>query len=193
MKALVGVSCLIAALTVLPQIGAHPSTKKLEPKVNVTVVTILASDRCKCIDPRLKDIAVEVQKADPNLKGFSLVSMTQKALPADEVCKFACIEDTYIEVVVRQCIDKENKVSLAVTPPQQNEIVYRSVCGKFFPIVTRYQAKEQVPPMWVAKALGEAMGGGPVTGQMLAFNTLLEARTRARLIIAIRAQPCLVK
>ena len=70
--------------------------------MQVTVVVILASDRCKCIDPRLKEIACELQKCDPKLTGFALVSMTEMSLPADGKGKFVCIEDTCVEVVIHK-------------------------------------------------------------------------------------------
>jgi hypothetical protein len=124
-------------------------------KVKVTFVVILASEEGDTVDKRLKDIAEEVRKLNPNLKTFRLKTMTSKSLPPEEKGKFDTIDDKTTQITVRHGADKENRVSLAVTPPDQGEIVYRTVCGKFLPIVTRYQTK-----------------------------------SKERLILAIRVQPC---
>jgi len=172
---------------------ACPGQDKQPPpedsKVKVTVVVILASERCEFIDPRLKDVAVEVQKNNPKLKGFTLVSMTQMSMSAEEKASFACIDDTTVAVVVRNCMDKNGKVCLAVKPPLQDEVVYKTVCGKFLLIVTRYQGREHIPVRWAAVALTQAMAGGP-SGPLVAGETLEVARTRDRLIVAIRVLAC---
>ncbi len=186
MMALLMMTGFIAAL----DCPGQPPAKQPEASVQITVVVILASDRCKCIDPRLAEIACELQKAHPKLTGFTVVSMTKMSLPADGKGKFVCIEDTCVEVVVRKCVDANNKVCLQVTAPLQDKVVYDTICGKFCLIMTRYKVPEQIPPTWVAQALGRAIGGGPVAGPLMAAGTLLEGRTRARLVLAICAQPC---
>jgi len=163
--------------------------KQAVTKVEVTVVVILASERCVYIDPRLKDIATELRKEEPSLTGFTLVSMTKLPLAAEEKGKFACVEDAFVQVVVNNCKDDNNKVCMIVTAPLQNEIKYKTVCGKFLPLVTRYQTKERVPVRWVAVALCEAMAGGPL-GPLMACETLDGKRCRDRLILAIRVTPC---
>jgi hypothetical protein len=129
------VTCVLAP-------AAGPAAK--EPKrVKVTVVTILASARNNQVDPRLKAIADEVRTTDPQLTGFKLVSMEWKSLEVDEKASFPLVDKQAAQVVIRHPADKHNRVSLAVTPPQQGEFVYRSACGKFLPIVTRYQTGAQ--------------------------------------------------
>jgi hypothetical protein len=54
---------------------------------------------------------------------------------------FELVDGKTVTVVVKQSADKENRVGVAVTAPDQGEIVYRTVCGKFLPIVSRYQTK----------------------------------------------------
>jgi len=112
-----------------------------DEKIKVTVVVILASEEGDKIDPRLKAIAEEVQKLNPNLKSFQLKTMTCKSLQQGEKGSFALIDDKTAQVVVKHGADKCNKVALAVTPPDQGEIVYSTVCGKFLPIVTRCNTK----------------------------------------------------
>lgn len=110
-------------------------------KVKVTVVVILASESDGPVDAQLKDIAGEIRRINPNLKSFKLASMIKKSLVPEEKATFALVENKSVQVIVKHGADKDNKVSLAITPPEQGEIVYRTVCGKFLPIVTRYQTK----------------------------------------------------
>lgn len=123
--------------------------------VKVTLVVILASEEGNKIDKRLATIADEIRKHEPKLKSFHLKSMTTKSLAPGEKMPFALIEDKNALVVIKHGADKENRVSLAVTAPNQAEIVYRCVCGKFLPIITRYYTK-----------------------------------SKERLILAVRVQPC---
>ena len=51
------------------------------------------------------------------------------------------VDEVTAQVIVKHGADKNNKVSLSVTAPEQGEIVYRTVCGKYLPIVTRYQTQ----------------------------------------------------
>jgi hypothetical protein len=124
-------------------------------KVKVTVVVILASEEGKTIDKQLKLIAQEVQEKNPSLKSFKLERMTDKSLKPDEKAAFTLVDGKSAQILVKHGADANNKVSLAITVPDQGEIVYKTVCGKFLPIVTRYQTK-----------------------------------SKERLIVAIRVQPC---
>ncbi len=45
--------------------------------------------------------------------------------------------------MIRHGLDAENRISVSVTPPEQGEIAYRTVPGKFLPIVTRLQTKDR--------------------------------------------------
>src|SRR5262249_40589280 len=111
--------------------------QKKDGKIKVTVVVILASERPGEVDPRLKGIADEVNKKDPALKSFQMQSMSCLSLPANKEASFKLVEDQVAQVVIHHGADAENRVSLAVTAPRQGEIVYRTVCGKFLPIITR--------------------------------------------------------
>ncbi len=176
-------------LVLLAGLLGTPAAAQEAKKVKVTVVVILASERAHETDPRLKCIADEVRKHDPNLCGFTLVSMACKSLAVDEKAAFPLPEDTRAEVVVHCCGDKRKRVCLGVTPPLQGEIVYRTVCGKFLPIVTRYQTQERIPPRVVVQALG-ALATLRSSGSLLAGALLWDGRARDRLILAIRVQPC---
>jgi len=132
----------LAGFVVLVSCLAGPDPAPEEPKrVKVTVVTILASDKGDEVDARLKGIAAEVRKMNPQLKAFKLVSMASKSLAVDEKAAFPLVDEQSAQVVIRHSADPNNRVSLGVTPPKQGEIAYRAVCGKFLPIVTRYQTE----------------------------------------------------
>ena len=127
-------------------------------KIKVTVVVILASEQGNTIDPRLKDIAAEVQKLNPNFKSFQLKTMTCKSLEPGVKATFPCIEDKSAEVTVKHAADKNNKVSLAIVPPDQGEIIYRTVCGKFLPIVTRCKTKSKDERLILAVRVQPCLG-----------------------------------
>lgn len=112
-----------------------------ESKVKVTLVVILATEQGNEVDKRLRDIAKEIQKENPNLKSFQLKKMMDRSLAPNEKVSFATVDDKSAQIIVKHGANKENRVSLAVTAPNQGEIVYETVCGKFLPIVTRYQTK----------------------------------------------------
>lgn len=135
--------------------AAQACQKKDAPRVKVTMVVILATEEGNFVDKRLKPIAEEVRKLNPQLKSFHLKSMTNKSLAPEEKASFPLVDDRSAVVVVKHGADADNRVGLAVTAPNQGEIEYRTSCGKFLPIVTRYHTK-----------------------------------SRERLILAIRVQPC---
>jgi hypothetical protein len=112
-------------------------------KVKVTVAVILASDRHKEVARELKCIAQEVQKKYPALIGFRLGEITCKSLTVGESEKFALVDDEVATVLVRHGADSKNRVGLTVKPPLQGEIQYTTCCGKFLPIVTRYETKDK--------------------------------------------------
>ncbi len=127
---------LVLLIRLTAQVAACPNEK-----VKVTLVVILASEEGDFVDKRLKAIAKEIQEKNPNFKSFKLETMTIKSLSPDEKAMFALVDEKSAQIVVKHGADKNNRVSLAVTAPDQGEIVYRTVCGKFLPIVTRYKTK----------------------------------------------------
>jgi hypothetical protein len=112
-------------------------------EVRVTLVVILATDRNNVVDRELKCIAEEVRKLYPNLTGFRLEKTTWKSLPVGESEKFEAVDHEVARVLVRHAADSKNRVGLTVKAPLQGEIQYTTCCGKFFPIVTRYQTKQK--------------------------------------------------
>jgi hypothetical protein len=151
---------LLSTLAAVLAMLAHAPADAFCPgaKIKVTVVVILASEEGNTIDPRLKAIAEEVQKLNPNLKSFQLKTMTCKSLEAGEKAIFPCIDDKTAEVTVKQASDKNNKVGLAIVPPDQGEIIYRTVCGKFLPIVTRCKTKAKEERLILAVRVQPCLG-----------------------------------
>ena len=128
---------LVSMFTFLP--GAPAQAPSAPPKVKVTLVVILARESGSTIDKKLTAIAEEVQLKNPNLKSFRIKSMASQSLAADVATVIPLVDDKTVTITIRHCADKEKRVCLAVTPPDQGEIVYRCVCDKFLPIITRYQ------------------------------------------------------
>ncbi len=114
-----------------------------EEKVKVTVVAVLATENNKHVDPQLKCLADEVRKIEPKLTGFRTARATCKSLAVNEEFKFPLVDKEVASVLVQHGADKDDQVGLTVKAPQVGEIVYTSACGKFFPIVTRYQTKDK--------------------------------------------------
>jgi hypothetical protein len=126
------------AVCLLP---AHACCPK-PANVKITVVVILATESGDTVDKRLMHIASEIQKLNPGLKSFELKSMTDRSVPPGEKVTFPLVDAQKALIVVKHAADDGNKVGLAVTAPDQGEIVYSTVCGKFLPIVTRYETKK---------------------------------------------------
>jgi hypothetical protein len=112
-------------------------------EVKVTVAVILATDRNNQVARELKGIAQEVQKKYPHLRGFRLEQITGKSVSVGKSENFALVEDEVATVLVRHAADSKNRVGLTVKPPLQGEIQYTTCCGKFLPIVTRYETKDK--------------------------------------------------
>ncbi len=114
----------------------------MSKEVKVTVVVILASEKGDQVDRQLKNIAEEVRSANPSFKSFKFKHMESRSLAPEEKSTFELVDNQKALVIVKHGADKEDKVGLAITPPGQGEIIYRSVCGKFLPIITPYQTRD---------------------------------------------------
>jgi len=180
---------LFAVVALLSAYSQAPAPVGEAKKVKVTVVVILANDYWDLVDPQLKHIAEEIRKSYPSFRGFTLASMDCKSLDVDEKTTFPLVENATVQVIIHKAADKTNKVDLAITCPWQKEILYRSICGKFLPIVTRYDTREFCPPPAVLNALALAQGG-QATSPLAVATLLTQCHKSERLILAIRVQPC---
>ncbi|MFM7149248.1 MAG: hypothetical protein ACKO23_05355 [Gemmataceae bacterium] len=106
-------------------------------RVRVSVLVVLASEKNAETDKKLEEIAREVRKTHPRLKGFRMVSLSCKSLPVGRGDSFDLVEDQKAEITVERAADKEDRVRLKVEPPQMGAITYSAPCGKFLPILTR--------------------------------------------------------
>lgn len=113
-----------------------------EGPVRVTVVVVLATGANTNVDPKLKDLAKEVQKRDPKLTGFQLVSSAGQSIPVGKSVAFELIDKKELKVKVEKPKDEEGRVGLTIKPPQLGEISYTCMCDKFFPVVTPYKTKK---------------------------------------------------
>jgi hypothetical protein len=107
--------------------------------IRICVVAILATDRDATIDPKVRCIAREVQKQEPQLTGFRLATTNCKPVAVGAKETFALVESEVATVLLQQGMDKEDRVRLTVKAPLVGEITYTTVCTKCFPIITRYQ------------------------------------------------------
>jgi hypothetical protein len=109
--------------------------------VRVTVVVVLASTKDTGVDPKLADLAKEVQKREPTLIGFRLVSTEAKSIPIGQGDAFDLIDQQQLRVKVEKPKDANGRIGLTILPPGLERIKYGCACEKFFPVVTPYQTK----------------------------------------------------
>ena len=127
---------------VLPVLLALAGPAGAGERVRVTVVTILASQRDREVEPRLRCIAREVRKLYPRLTGFRMSRMCCKSLPVGARDDFDLVAGQVASVTVQKGADKEDRVRLKVAPPLLGEITYDTACGKFLPIVTPFRTAD---------------------------------------------------
>ena len=109
--------------------------------VSVTVVIVLATDQNATIDPKLKELAKEVQKRDPKLTGFKLVATECKSVPAGESATINLTDKQVLKLTVDRSKDKDGRISLTLEPPGMDAVTYACACDKFFPVVTPHRTK----------------------------------------------------
>jgi hypothetical protein len=112
-------------------------------KIQVTVISILATDKNTEIDEKLKDIAKEIQKKEPTLTGFKVERITIKPVKIGEKESFNVFDEKTVVVVTLEKNEKDGTVSLTIKPPTVGEITYTCCCGKYFPVITRFQTADK--------------------------------------------------
>ena len=130
-------------LIALAALLAAGAVARAEEPVKVTVVAVLASDKHAKVDPRLQDLARELQKRDPTLTGFRVWRVTVLPLKVGQKDTFPLTDDASAEVTLLQPEGKEQRPRLSIKPPQMGEFVIETCCGKFFPIFTRCRSEKQ--------------------------------------------------
>jgi hypothetical protein len=144
------VRCVSTVLGVCGGLYLPASMAKAGDRVKVTLVTILATTRNEPVDKRLVCIAREVQKKEPDFKGFKLVNMNCQSVAPGQPWKVKLVDNQEAVVVIHHGADQHNRVELKVGAPLQGEIVYGTVCGKFLPIITRYTTKDRQDRLIIA-------------------------------------------
>jgi hypothetical protein len=124
--------------------------------VTVTVVIVLATDQNTTVDPKLKELAKEVQKRDSKLTGFKLVATECKSIPVGDCATITLTDKQVLKVKVEQSRDENGRITLALNPPGMDTVNYACACDKFFPVVTPHRTKtgEQLIIAVMAKPCG---------------------------------------
>jgi len=112
-----------------------------EDPVKVTVVVVLATTEDIGVDPKLAELAKQVQKRDPKLIGFKMVTAEAVSIPIGECHTFEMVDKQELKVKVEKPKDANGRIALSIKPPGLDKISYGCTCDKFFPIVTPHQTK----------------------------------------------------
>jgi hypothetical protein len=115
--------------------------KKDARQVRVSVVIILASETKPKVDRKVRDIAAEVKKIHPKLKGFELKDLQAQSVKIGVATKFDLLDGQSTTITIKGAADKMDRIQLRVGPPSMGGITYATPCGKFLPIVTPYVTK----------------------------------------------------
>jgi hypothetical protein len=113
-----------------------------EQPVRVTVVIVLGTTQDIGVDPKLVELAKEVQKREPKLIGFQLVAAEAKSIVVGDSYTFALVDKQELKVRVEKPKDANGRISLTMDGPGVEKLSYGCACDKFFPIVTSHQTKK---------------------------------------------------
>ena len=127
-------SCVLTAFLIVSCPGG-------DKPVSVTVVIVLATENNKTVDPKLKELAKEVQKHDPKLTGFKLVATECKSVPVGDSATINLTDKQVMKLTVDRAKDKDGRISLTLNPPGMDAVTYACACDKFFPVVTPHRTK----------------------------------------------------
>lgn len=113
-----------------------------DSKVKVIVVAILGHNHDETIDEKIQEIARHVQKREPGLTGFSLKRTELQRIPIGESHTFELVDEATMDVKVEA--EEDGSISLTLYPPETDgSLTYSCKCGKFFPIITRYETENK--------------------------------------------------
>jgi hypothetical protein len=113
-------------------------------EVQVTVVSVLATDKDDKVDKKLVQLADCIRAKKPELTGFRIGQQSREPveLGKGKEFPFADNDKRKVIVTVRHGADDNNKVGLTIKVPCCAEIDYKICCGKFFPVETCYKTKD---------------------------------------------------
>ena len=118
----------------IPDVTACPLK---DEKVDVTVLTILASEHDTKVHKRLTEFAKHVQKKDSNLKGFDLHHTKVEPLKLGESKEFDLVGGQKVKVTVNKEPNENGKVTLTIQPPKLDAITYECTCNKYVAVATK--------------------------------------------------------
>jgi hypothetical protein len=136
-------SVVAPALVALALLAAGRQGPPPPEAVRVMVVSLLATDRNREVEPRLEEIAEQIRKKDPTLTGFRVERVTSREVRVGRLEKIKVADDVVVEVTVTEKDPKTGRVSVTLKPPAGGAIDYTCCCGKFFPVCTRYQTPDK--------------------------------------------------
>src|SRR4051794_36361349 len=110
------------SLTVVFLVVTCPPRPCGDEPVRVTVVAVLATGQNTTVDPKLAELAKEVQKRDPSLTGFRVHVSEAKSIPVGESAVFRLVEKQEMKVTVERSKDENGRVSLTIKPPELGEV-----------------------------------------------------------------------
>jgi hypothetical protein len=115
-----------------------------DEKIKVTLVVVLASEKPGPTDKCLLELADLVRKKNPKLKSFQVQSMSSESVAINQKTEFKLVDDKKAFIIIKHGANNQNMVKLSVhSPDLVGEVVYRSVCGKFLPIITSYWTPQE--------------------------------------------------
>jgi hypothetical protein len=138
MRSLLALALLVAPLFAGRADAADPP----EEQVKVTVAVILANHDGK-VDDKLKDVACHVRKMHPKLTGFHVGPTTTLPVALGGSEKFKLVDGQEATITVKRCTECPARFCLEIkSKALVGEMVYTSVCGKYFPLVTDYKTEK---------------------------------------------------
>ncbi len=111
--------------------------------IKVCVLVILGSTQNDEVHALLKEIAPELRKKDPQLKGFELYKTHNPSIKKGDPASLDLIDKEKVVVTVNEKTDDEGRFTLTIKLPMIDEIKYCCTCGKFFPIMTNYYTEDK--------------------------------------------------
>src|SRR5262249_60889862 len=82
------------------------------------------------------------KKTDPSLTGFEVDSQNKKSMKIGETATFALVDKTEATVTLKER-DESGCVTVLVKVPTFGELSYSCCCGKYVPLLTRYETKDK--------------------------------------------------
>jgi hypothetical protein len=125
-------------------VGTGTACPPDDDEIEVNVLSILASENRKEVEPKLTEFAKQARKKDSSLTGFRLDRATSKKLKLGETEKFPVAGDQVVEVTINKERNEKGRIVLTIKPPKLAQITYECVCDKYFSMATQhYEGKEK--------------------------------------------------